>query len=319
MSNWRKPRFLSPSALGTWKFNQEHYFLKYLASNRPPRDPQTRPMSVGSSFDAYCKSALANDFALESKQFVLETIFETQVEEHNRDFAWEAGKNCFEQYKNCGAYNSLVQFLMKCTGEIKMEFSGEQTFDNGVTLLGKPDLYVTYEGVRVIPDWKVNGYCSTAPVSPAKGYVNLFDMWGNKHGNSHASAHLAYFKDICHDSSENLVLEKPEWSRQLATYCWVNGGDVGTPFIGWIEQLAVGRDQQVRVARHVSFINPAFQRAVFTEFSALWEIVQSNHIFRHLSFEASQERCEILNKQAAAYAGDTVQDSWFTTMMKGGK
>ena len=54
----RKPTYLSFSSMTLHEKDQDEFYLKYLCENRPGRLPQTGPMCVGSSFDAYVKSAL---------------------------------------------------------------------------------------------------------------------------------------------------------------------------------------------------------------------------------------------------------------------
>ena len=63
-------------------------------------------MSVGGSFDAYAKSALHERLFGKgaAPQFEFQTIFENQVEPHNRDFALEAGKYIFDCYVLTGEF-----------------------------------------------------------------------------------------------------------------------------------------------------------------------------------------------------------------------
>ena len=74
----RIPKYLSPSALGVWRKHTEKYFLQYLADNRPPRYPQTQPMSVGSAGDAYFKNYISTSiFGKDAKpQFDLDNLIE---------------------------------------------------------------------------------------------------------------------------------------------------------------------------------------------------------------------------------------------------
>jgi hypothetical protein len=70
-------------------------------------------MSVGSAFDAYVKSYMhqkifGNNHP-KAAVYELRTLFEAQVEEHNREFAWEAGKHVFDRYKDCGALADIMQ------------------------------------------------------------------------------------------------------------------------------------------------------------------------------------------------------------------
>jgi len=94
------PKYLSPSALQLWLKDKEAYFIRYLALERPPKIAQTEAMAVGSAFDAYTKSFLWNYLNGPGNDFyILENMFERQVEKQNRDKARVAGKKCFALYK----------------------------------------------------------------------------------------------------------------------------------------------------------------------------------------------------------------------------
>ena len=84
----RMPKYLSPTSLSVWKRDKEQYYLQYLAEKRPPHEPQTQPMSVGSAFDAYIKSHLYNKLLPGgplADQFDFMKIFTGQVENHNTE------------------------------------------------------------------------------------------------------------------------------------------------------------------------------------------------------------------------------------------
>ena len=81
-------------------------------------------MSVGGSFDAYAKSALHEQLFGKgaAPQFEFQTIFENQVEPHNRDFAIEAGKYIFDCYVLTGAFEELLAMLEKSKEPPRFEF-----------------------------------------------------------------------------------------------------------------------------------------------------------------------------------------------------
>ncbi|KKK99128.1 hypothetical protein LCGC14_2635890, partial [marine sediment metagenome] len=87
----RIPEYLSPTSISLWQKDEELFYQRYLSENRLPREPQTQPMSIGSAFDAFCKSYLHE--ALFGKGadpcYSRGYLFEEQVQEHNRDWAWE--------------------------------------------------------------------------------------------------------------------------------------------------------------------------------------------------------------------------------------
>lgn len=331
MSQWRKPRFLSPSALNLWDANQEEYFLKYLAPNKPPKIIQTEPMSVGSSFDAYIKAYLhAWLFGKGAdSEFGFDYLFTKQVEEHNRDFALEAGKRCFYQYKQSGALDSVKQLISKAINEPKMEIGDRRTGGQdvgGVVLYGIPDLQFNIAGpVMIVFDWKVNGYCSASGVSPAPGYKLVRDGWTGAtgsltrtHGKSHKDYEPYMVGDVYINIHNHLEECRKEWARQIATYSWIGGLEPGKPLIAAVDQLACRSGRRISVAEHRCEISQEFQTETLGKYSSLWEIVQSDHIFRHLSPEESNARCVQLNQAAAAFTGDTVEDDWFRKINKRG-
>ena len=94
----RIPKSLSYSSMSLWYKDQDEFYIRYLADHAAPRLPQEQPAAVGSAFDAYTKSMLAHALfgKAMSAQFEFGTIFESQVEPHNRDFALDAGKRVFK-------------------------------------------------------------------------------------------------------------------------------------------------------------------------------------------------------------------------------
>ena len=139
----RKPEYLSPTALARWKKSPEEYFMYYLALDRPPRFPQTKPMAVGSAFDAYIKSYLHKEFFGVPGDYELDKLLTTQVEKQNRDFARKAGLDCFNQYR--GHAEKLLLMLGKSFAEPRFEVSLKSEVkitmsEIMVPLFGKPDL-----------------------------------------------------------------------------------------------------------------------------------------------------------------------------------
>ena len=87
---------MSPTSVSKFFSDKDEYYLNYLALDRPPRMPQTAPMSVGSAFDAYAKAHLYKHLYgnfCQGDEFKFEVIFEQQVDVHQRDFALGAGKD----------------------------------------------------------------------------------------------------------------------------------------------------------------------------------------------------------------------------------
>ncbi len=300
MPSHRVPEFISPSALGLWLSNKEEYFLKYCATDRVPRVPQNNAMSVGSSFDAYVKSEIAKVFNIPDPQFVFETLFETQVEPQNRDFALQAGLKCFTVYKDCGALADLLNALRRSPVQPKMETTEKATLlEGGVPLLGKPDLYFqTNTGFLVILDWKVNGFCSAFGKGPTQGYIDLLDNGKRKGPHKDATPWMEH--GITYNTTPNIENHDKSWARQLATYSWLAGKPVGSEMIVFVDQLAC-QPKGIRVAQHRSVISEAFQRQTYQQYTDLWTAVNSDHVFRDMSPEDSLARQAILNSQGSVF------------------
>lgn len=323
-------QYLSPTSIATFYRNQEEFYVNYLSDNRPDRFPQTQPMSVGSSFDAYAKSFLHAGLFGPGKdpKFEFEAIFEAQVEPHNRDWARPAGKHCFDEYKKSGALSDLMLDLQGAVGEPRFEIEvrgiiqGER---EGVTLkvddmmlLGKPDCSFTHKrGARVILDWKVNGYCAQRRVYPMQGYLRLREFGKNK--GSHRECIPMSHKGMQININTYLEACNQDWARQLAIYGWLCGEDVGSDFIVAVDQLACGPDDLmmspnpiVRIAEHRLRVSADFQWKIFAQAQHIWSLAHSDHFFRDLSKQDSLARCQALDGMAAALRGDgNVNDDWF--------
>lgn len=306
----RMPKYISPTALQTWEKNPEDYYLNYLAEIRPPRIAQTQPMSVGAAFDAYIKSyfheTLFGKNHKDSNLFEFQTIFESQVEPHNRDWALENGKYAFECYRISGAMSDLLLTLQAAISEPRFEFTIEGTVGD-VPLLGKPDVYFIHKnGKPIILDWKVNGYCSKSPKSPEKGYVNVRDGWvgtpSRGSNRTHKDAFVINIDGIRVNVAIPLEQINTDWAVQTSTYAWLCGAQIGEQFIVAIDQLCCSPGKKIRVAEHRCTISAPFQLGVVNRYKSLWETIHSDHILRSLSKEDSKRRCEMLELTYQAYA-----------------
>jgi hypothetical protein len=293
----RKPEFLSPSSISTFEKDIEDYAVKYLLKNRPPRPPQTEPMAVGSAFDAYVKSylykALMGNFG-PNGEYERDTIFEQQVEPHNRDFARQAGQDCFEKYQQWGALADLMTELQTAIGPPRFEFSVQDTIRMDqwyAPLLGKPDCYfINAEGVRVVYDWKVNGYCSHRNTSPMKGYTCCRD---GKTRKQHKDAMVVAFKGININCMMFLEDGNKHWADQLSIYSWLLGEEIGS------EKVIFGIDQITgpgcsRISSHRLKIQPVYQYRLMERVGQIWSIIDSGHIFRDRSREESDAYLQLL-------------------------
>ena len=325
----RKPKYLSPSSIATFKHDIEEFYLKYLADHRPPRMPQTQPMAVGSAFDAYLKSWLVERlFGFAGREeFKLATIFEEQVEPHNRDQAKIDGAYVFECYQHSGALADLLIELEGAVGDPRFEFSvnanvAHEAAPDGIPLLGKPDIsFVCGKSKRLcVYDAKVNGFYGKYNTSPKPGYIKIRDGWNQevkphskKHGSIHKNAQLMVIDGITiniADYMENTLLD---WARQLAIYGWVIGASPESETIFGIEQVVAkpkGTFPELRIASHRAKISKEFQTAWLAEIAEIWNIINSNHIFRDRKEEDSIKRCRTLDLQHRAFKSNDKRTEW---------
>jgi hypothetical protein len=309
----RKPEYLSPTQLALYAEDPSSYYLRYMSDNRPEREPQTKPMSVGSAFDAMVKSYLTDKlFGKDADpRFKLETIFNEQVEPHNREEAKVAGEHCFQEYKRLGALDSLVLSLGKSAGKPRFEMDVKATIMDrrsvigGVPLNGKPDCYYTNEqGAHVILDWKVSGYYSKSGASPMQGYVWLREdgkfptTYGDK---------VEFHKGIGINVSKKFEELNLDWARQLCIYSWLCGEEVGSEFVAQVHQLVCrpgDKRPRIRIAEHSLIISKEFQVRIFREAEELWALINTDHFFRHLPKEESIAKCQLLDERSKAMSGD---------------
>jgi hypothetical protein len=303
----RVPQFLSPSSLGRWEASRRDFYITYLASAKPPRLPQTLPMAIGSAFDAFCKAALFKRFyGLTDPDFNLDTLLQAQVEKQHRDEAYAAGKHVFTFYQASGAFDALLKLIDASRAEPQFEFQVSAPVC-GIPLLGKPDCrFMTKEGVHVILDWKLNGYCGKYTTSPNKYYCELYTQKGKK------GAHKGYqpmpFNGIdihagwLEDSNE-------DWASQLATYGWLMGEQVGDEnVVVAIEQVVCTPTDTIpdlRVASFRSRISKAYQESLLRRYQQCWMAIESGHIFQDKSRDESDELMRVLENAARAAAEDT--------------
>lgn len=353
----KKVEYLSPSAVSLWLKDKEQFFLKYLCLDRPPKILQTQAMSVGSAFDAYVKCFLyARLFGKEAAVrdgFDFEDLFQKQVEPQNRDFAMKAGAHCFVQYKESGALGHLMTVLQVAAKAPRFEFTAmgkiaqledgsgigiynTVTLDASVepppigsagpvVLLGKPDLqFETANGISVVDDWKVNGYCSQSGRKPVPGYIKLLDGHKEKskhHGTTHKDAIPHEEDSLSYSLYANIEEREQDWGRQLAFYSWLCGSPVGSDIIIGIDQLCCMPSYpspMISVAIHRCTLTKKFQIDTYYLAQEIWNTIHSDHIFRDLSLVDSIARCEILSNQASAYKGDDAKDEFLRRMRRGG-
>lgn len=307
----RTPSRISPSALARFEKDRESYYLTYCAEPRTPRDPQSKPASVGSAFDAFVKGRLMKEIlGIE----MTEELFETQVESHVRDFAREAGQHCMASYVHSGAYKRLTDLLEGSQGDPQFEFTSEIVLGDDLHISGKPDCqFIHRNGAHIVLDWKVNGYCGKGSTSPSKGFACCFDGVGfDKPSRSHGKSHKL-FEPVEHlgimVNKYNMEQISIDWADQLTMYGWMAGEPVGSQnTICCIEQLVgkgvPGGKPQMRVASHVTRVSVAHQMGLYERLLAMRAALNAGHIFTELSKDLSASRCKQLDAMAQSMLSD---------------
>lgn len=275
----RELKYLSPTAIDDFgesgdMIKRTEFYLKRLADHRPPRLPQTQPMSVGAAFDAFVKNYLhvklygnsgkivthkikqmdGTDTEIKGPEFSLDLLFQVQVEPQNRKIAILDGARCLELYRSCGAMSDLLIEMQMAQGNVMFEITVEANISHecmicDVPLLGKPDMSFVFEFngriYRVIFDWKVNGYYSKSMKSPEKGYLKCRDAWDHTICPPSRGGSIVQHKDVIIRRIGNMAINgalpfeqvNKKFARQLTIYGWVMGAPVGSNQIMGIEQL----------------------------------------------------------------------------------
>ncbi len=320
-TNMDKIQYLSPSAFKLFEEDAERYYKRYLAPVREPRQPQTRPMAIGSSFDAYVKSYLYEHLIgpTAGTDYELETIFKQQVDEDVQEWAWEEGRWLFEVYKDQGALADLMLELSGHFGTPRFEFKLKgviATTYGEVTLLGKPDLYIINSaGHPVILDFKVTGYCGKYNKSPDKGYLKLRPV-----NRMHKDCIPLMYNGMMINSMCGLEDSNAIWAMQTTVYGWLLGNDVGKEVLVGIDQIACNgakRDEfdrpEIRIASHRATTSRQWQIALFERMVDAWRTINSDHFFRNMSEEASQRYCDNLDRECRELNGEGNEDDvWFS-------
>lgn len=294
---------ISPSGIATFYEDRREFYLKYLSPNKPPRFPQTRPMSIGSAFDAYVKAYLVKQLYGEViPGFDWPTLFEDGVEPHNRDWAKENGRYVFATYLRSGALADLIVELEMASNTPSFETTvhidlKQIGIDTDIILRGIPDLdFIGRNGRPVVFDWKVNGYCSKRRISPAKGYLKL------RSGDTvskHPQCITAEYHGITYNTQVTMDQVDAKWGLQECCYGWILGVPLGEPFLAGVDQVVCEPTSGfplLRIATHRCLIKRDFQMQVHARIKHMVECIESDHIFDDLSVDESRARCRELDK-----------------------
>ena len=329
----RTPEYLSYSSLSSVEKNPEEFYVKRLAEIRPPREPQTAPMTVGSAFDAYAKAALHS--ALfgpgADPRYEFTAIFDSQVEPQNRDFGLRAGMHALQCYQYCGAYDDLLKELRLSIEPPQFEFTVKGLI-GGVPFQGKPDCRFVLDSnlgrIHCVYDWKVRGYCSKYTTSPTPGYALCLDCFrAAKQNKSHGQEHGRYLAKQFRGHTVNAGYFETcskDFADQLCLYGWLLGETPGDEnvVLGIEELLAKpskeeGAPPQLRYARHRALCKKDYQLALVKRVQAAWKRITSGHYFPEMSQEDSDRRCAVLDDLALGMVTDGNEvDDWFLDVTK---
>jgi hypothetical protein len=304
---------MSPTSFHLFEREREAYYTRYMSDHRPPRDPQSPAMAIGSAFDAFVKCSLHHHIFGNDGDGVydLKDLFNKQVENVEiRDWAWEAGEYAFNCYRTWGNYDELLEELLTSDEDPRFEFELKGTI-GGVPLVGKPDLWYK-KTVQVVYDWKVNNYCSKGPASPKKFYKTCRDCWGSDRakatrGGGQSRSHPKFIEmdHFGHTIGAHWLHEVDQtWADQIGIYSWMLGVEVGDEdTIVGLDQLACkpspddNRNPLIRVAQHRCRNSKEWQEGLLERLQNCWATIQSGHIFDDLSREDSDARCELLDME----------------------
>lgn len=264
-------------------------------------------MAVGSAFDAFVKAELHKRFVNDGDpKYTAEALFEAQVEPHARDRARPDGLDVLAWYKKVGAFADLVEDMRGCVDpRFEAELTGEVSvswLDGSISLLGKPDvMYVSRTGARVVHDFKVQGYYSKAPKSPAPGYIRMFP------GRTiHKNAVVVKHKGQDVNGNAPLHIHCPDWAEQLSIYAWVLGEHVGSDYILTIDQICCNsREKTIRVAKHSAICTDPWQRGLFTRLHRCWFACKNGHVFHDLPYEDNLAKIRSIEAELASNPDDT--------------
>lgn len=323
----RFPRYLSPSALSKYEKDKELFFVERMSDDSPGREAQQAAASVGSAFDSRVKERLGKDLFGDDR-LNYDALFTRSVEEQNRDAAGPAGDYVFDNYVASGAYAELRDMMEGATNEPRFEFDAEKVVGD-VPLMGKPDCaFTARQGCNVVLDFKVNGFYSKSATSPEKGYKVCWAGldWPTPPRGDGGSHNLYKPTDYLGMEINGISLENYsiDWADQLATYSWFTGtepGDESTLF--GIHQIVCkprgeGQYPLIRVARHLSKISAAYQKALVSRYQSAWKQITSGVLFPELGVEGNTARLESLASRARAMQSDgSDEGDYFARLARG--
>ena len=262
---------LSPTAFRLFEESPKDFYLKYILKG--PKLPQTKPMAIGSAFDAYVKSYLYAGLVGQNPKYTLEALFESQVEPQNRTVAFQDGKKIFDEYARLGALANLMLELSTSVGKPLFEFEIKGLIEGpigDVPMVGKPDVFfINDRGARVVLDWKVNGYYSANHTSPMPGYIKILPG-----GGMHKDCMPMKVNGIEINVGSWFEDRNSDWAAQLAIYSWLLGEKIGSQNCIFAVEQIVGNP--IRVASHRMRISREYQLELIERLSKCWKTINED-------------------------------------------
>ncbi len=309
----REFKAFSPSSFNLYNTNRIEFVKRYLLDPRPPYDPQTVQMALGSGFDAFVKNEMMRCLYGEEsvklgEEYHLETLFNAQVQdEEMRTRVWELSGGIFLRYKDSGAFDQLLIDMEGSEPEFEKELLGPLDLCGTIlNIRGFPDgFYTTALGILVILDWKCTAYTSKKKMSPLKYYILERDGDKRRH-----------HKNIKPILKNNLLIQDEycfsktdkKWATQICIYGWMLGKKVGEPFIGQIEQIIcepnVIENPKIRVVTYKSEIKSEFQVQLSENLSTAWNRIQNGDFFDGLNTAEADKKITELDKLNTMRAED---------------
>lgn len=327
----RKPKYLSPSSKNRWQSNRTGFYLKYLAETKMTPEPQQIYMGVGSGFDAKVKSEIMTRCLgkplIAGSAYHFESLFEKQVDHHHRDRSLKISTRIWDSYVTSGAFESLWKDIERSPYAPLMEERVEGMVA-GVPLLGLPDL-VYFDATtlrRVINDWKIMGSTGVG-ASPPQGHKIVRDGWEGKHSPQHGKPHKKHV-DLC--LSYPFAAMSPfaawgiypkewsigkgyledfniDWADQMSTYAWLLGSKVGSEdFVVRVECAACRHPKEgmkIKWSTHLNRVSSSYQLQLIKVYKKIWQAIEEEHIFEHMTKDQSIARCGVLELQASSPKG----------------
>lgn len=277
---------ISPSSFFLYQSNRRLFYVQYLSDKKEPRGPQTRPMAVGSSFDAHVKCAIHKDLQVE-KPFNLRELHDKQVEVDQEEM-FGHGAYILQEYKDCGAYAMLLEDLQASQIEPMFEFDIRAKI-KGVPVKGFPDaFYVNSTGTHTVVDWKVNGY-ESGTGRPKPHYIKC-----HRTGKSHRKAVLGGSHGVPINVAAGLEDTDKKWAFQQMIYALALGAPIGSSFICTLEQVC-GTNEGLDFYTYRAPVSKDFQNEYLDKLVQMWEEIQTGHIFSDLSKEGNDALMEELD------------------------